>query len=152
MARMSSDHNKTWRIGLGIFAGVVAACVLLRACDNALRQERMNQTAAAFRQMTELQQQEKAAELARQQARQAREQVQHAAQEAASQQRAAEVRAAILATQDAQAAAAARREATWQRAYKRPPECENPPTDKALVECSNKAVRARERFDATYKP
>ena len=46
----------------------------------------------------------------------------------------------------------ARREAAWQRAYKRPPECENPPTDKALVECSNKAVRARERFDATYKP
>ena len=149
---MSSDYNKTWRIGLGIFAGVVVACVLVRACDNAMRQERMDQTAAAVRHVAELQQQEQAEALRQQQLRQAREQDAQATQEAASQQRAAQVRATIQAAQDAQADAEARREAAWQRAYKRPPECDNPPTDKALVECSNKTLHARERFDATYKP
>jgi hypothetical protein len=149
---MSSDYNKTWRIGLGIFAVIAVACILLRACDNALRQERMEQTAAAVKHVADLQQREKAEALRQQQVRQEQEQAARAAQEAASQQRAAQVRASIQAVQDAQADADARREAAWQRAYKRPPECENPPTDKALVECSNKAMRARERFDATYKP
>jgi len=152
MALMSSEQSRAWRIAFGIFVGVAAACVVLRACDNAMRQERIAQTAAAYTNMTELNQQEQAAELRRQQERQAREQAQHAAQDAAGQQRAAQVRAEIQAVQDAQADADARREAAWARAYKRPGECENPPTQQALVECSNQALRARERFNASYKP
>ena len=149
---MSSEQSSTWRIALGIFAGVVVACVVLRACDNAMRQERVEQTTAAYRNMMELNQQEQAAAQRREQERQAQAQALHAAQEAASQQRAAQVRAQIQAAQDAQADADTRREAAWVRAYKRPGECENPPTQQALVECSNQATRARERFNATYKP
>jgi len=60
--------------------------------------------------------------------------------------------AELAASRQSSAQADADRDTAWQRYYKRPKECDNPPDYQALVECSNRAIRAREAFNKTYRP
>jgi hypothetical protein len=48
-------------------------------------------------------------------------------------------------------AEAERKERAWGAFYQRPAHCDNPPDGNALVACANEHIRARKRFESTYK-
>lgn len=67
-------------------------------------------------------------------------------------ERQAEIAAASQAEVAAASQAASARDAAWRRYYQRPKQCDNPPTDSAFIECSNRAIAARKQFEKTYQP
>lgn len=48
------------------------------------------------------------------------------------------------------AAAQARKDAAWQRFYKKPKKCENPSDNSVIVECGNHYLREEQRFEKLY--
>lgn len=44
----------------------------------------------------------------------------------------------------------ARKQAAWERFYRRPKKCESPPDNATLVECSNHYLREQQRFEKQY--
>lgn len=63
-------------------------------------------------------------------------------------------RDAMLKARDAEIAAARqeeeRKQAAWQRFYRKPKKCDAPPDNAALVECSNHYIREKARFEKLY--
>lgn len=63
-------------------------------------------------------------------------------------------RAAVLQAREAAIAAEreeeARKQAAWERFYRRPKKCESPPDNATLVECSNHYLREQQRFEKQY--
>lgn len=102
-----------------------------------------NQTIADFQQKQEQR-------IAEQRAAQQAQIVERQRQEIVrKQEAAAQVRAeseALAAELDAER----RKEAAWQSFYQPPPECLNPPTWEAQVECGNKHIRAKREFEARW--
>jgi len=48
------------------------------------------------------------------------------------------------------AAAQARKDAAWQRFYKKPKKCDNPSDNSVIVDCSNHYLREEQRFEKLY--
>lgn len=48
------------------------------------------------------------------------------------------------------AAAQARKDAAWQRFYKKPKKCDNPADNSVIVDCSNHYLREEQRFEKLY--
>ena len=59
-------------------------------------------------------------------------------------------RAAVTVNVDPLGAATRARDALWNRSYKRPPSCDNPPDNAAFVACGNAYIAARDSFRAAH--
>jgi len=129
-------------MALGVFAGAIAAGVFLRACDVAMDEARLDQANKQF-----VAGMARATDKSNGHFQQAEQQT-----DAAEQARQAAAIARLRAAMDAGAQATASRNAAWQRYYRRPKECENPPTEQAFIECGNRAIQAREQFEKAYQP
>ncbi len=143
---MNTEKISTWQIALGVFAGTLASSLCLQAIDAFLAQQAIN------RAQHELHETEKQVDKAAQEAARARNM--QAATDFAERQR----QEALQRDQQAASAAAANdaavaktaKEQAWQRYYQRPKECDNPPNDQAMVDCGNRAIRARTEFDRLH--
>jgi len=137
----------TWRLALGVFAGVVAANLFTEAIDALLAQQAVNRATHALHEAQESAAKQAQADATARNAKAAAEFAERQRSETMKQ----EQQESADATRAALEAAKTRREQAWNSYYKRPKECENPPTDQAFVDCSNRATRAREEFNKTYQ-
>ena len=140
---MTNESITATKIAIGVATGVLVGGLLLRVCERTLDKRELEQVVKQLTPAPLTQQQIE--DLQRPQYRARAEQL---ATDLRSQKAVDEARNAAAIEMAANTA----RELAWQRYYQRPKECDNPATDAALVECSNRSIQAREQFNRTYKP
>ena len=140
MRSWEREDNSVWKIALGVTLGILVAGVIGFFVRAWLAQAAIEQITKQADKM--IQQQQQAAQAARN----------RALAETAEQERAAAYAAdARQRARTAATDASMRRERAWAKYYKRPALCDDQPSNETMMKCANGHIRAKRQFDLDYE-
>jgi LPS O-antigen subunit length determinant protein (WzzB/FepE family) len=140
MQSWEREDTSVWKIAIGVTLGILVAGVIGFLVRAWMAQAAIEQITKQADKM--MQQQQQAAQAARDRAL-----AEKAEQERASAYAADARRRAQTAATDA----AMRRERAWAKYYKRSPLCDNQPSNETMMKCANEHIRAKRQFDVDYE-